>query len=363
MNVQDANNMTTILIVDDSKINQKFLSILLKCAHYSILIASDGAEGLKIARENHPDLIISDIMMPNMDGYEFVNYLRSDPELTNTKVIFYTAVFFGSAAKELAKACGVQHFIVQPTHSKDILNIVESVLNDQTTPIMLPPVGERYAKHHQLISNKLYENSKKLLLINEQLERRIADKTQLLVVANQALTVLSFHDQLTGLYNRRFLETRLMTEIERAKRYDKSFSVLLLDIDHYKSINDTLGHEAGDCVLQKISHCIQHNIRSEDIASRYGGDEFIVILLDVNSKQALQYADRLQHAVETLDIYYNQQLLEQVTLSIGVAMYPMHGKEKSELIKSADASLYIAKNSGRNKVILSDNPIPGATLK
>ena len=344
--------MATILLIDDNAMNRKFLTTLLQCSNYHILNASDGEEGLSIAREHHPDLIISDIMMPSMDGYEFVYHLRSDPAIAKTKVIFYSAIFFETAAKELAKAIGVCHFIVQPAHSEDILNVIEQVLNDNSPPPLAQPVDKLHTKHHQLISNKLYEETNKLVLLNEELEQRITKKTQLLEEANQALTVLSFHDQLTGLYNRRFLDEILTKGIKRAKRYHKEFAVLLLDIDHYKNINDVFGHEAGDIVLQEVSRCIQHHIRPEDIASRYGGDEFIVVLQDIDSKNALQYAERLRRAIEKLNIHYNQQMIEKLTLSIGVAMYPMHKKTKNTLIKAADTALYKAKNIGRNNVML-----------
>jgi len=344
--------MATILIVDDNVMNRKFLTKLLQCAHYKVLNASSGPMGLTMARENHPDLIISDIMMPDMDGYEFVYYLRSDPNLVHTKVIFYTAIFFETAAKELAKASGVCHFMIKPSNSEDILKIIKKTLNAPSSPLSVQPVAELYTRHRQLISNKLYEETKKLVLLNEQLEQRITEKTQLLEESNQALTLLSFQDQLTGLYNRRFLNKLLVKEINSAKRHNKEFSVLLLDIDHYKKINDVFGHAAGDFVLQEVSNCIQKNIRPEDTAFRYGGDEFIVVLLDINAQNSLQRAERLRASVEKLAIHYNQQVFKQITVSIGGAMYPMQGKRKSTLINAADTALYKAKKLGRNTVVM-----------
>ena len=346
--------MATILIIDDSAINRKFLTTLLRCANHQTLSASSGAAGLKIARKTPPDLIISDIMMPKMDGYEFVNCLRADPILANTKVIFCSAVFFETEAKKLAKACGVCNFIVQPTHSDDILDVIKNVLNDPHIPHSMKPVDELDARHRELISKKLYEETNQLVLLNEQLERRVDEKTQILKEANQALTELSYHDQLTGLYNRHYLDKLLTNEISRAKRHHTEFAVLLLDIDHYKNINDGFGHEAGDYVLQEVSHCIQTNIRPEDIASRYGGDEFVVVLLDINPKDTLQRAERLRKAIQTLNLHYEQQKIKAITISIGIAMYPIHRKRKNALIKAADSALYKAKKSGRNNVVMFD---------
>ena len=344
--------MATILIVDDNAVNLKFLTTLLKSANYHTLNASNGADGLAIARKTSPDLIVSDIMMPTMDGFEFVYSLRSDPALVNTKIIFHSAIFAGTEAKELAKASGVSHFIVQPTHPDAILDIIERVLNDPMMPVSMQEVNKLRTRHRQLISNKLYEETNDLALLNQQLEQRITEKTRLLEEANQALTVLSFHDQLTGLYNRRFLDELLSKEINSAKRHHKEFAVLLIDIDQFKKINDVFGHEAGDVVLKKISHCIQTNIRPEDIASRYGGDEFIVVLLDINVKNTFQRAELIRRAVETLDIHYNKQVLGAITISIGVAMYPICGQRRNTLIKAADAALYKAKTGGRNTVVM-----------
>jgi len=345
--------MTTILIVDDNAINRKIIMTILQNANYHLLTANDGAEGLKIAHEQHIDLIISDIMMPSMDGYEFVYHLRANPTLVATKVIFYTAIFFEEAAKELARASGVSHFIVQPIDAADLLIIIEKVLNEPNPSFKLRPVDELHTRHRQLISKKLYEETKQLALLNQQLEQRIAEKTQLLNEANKALTVLSLHDQLTGLYNRRYLDVILEKQINSAKRHNKIFAVLLLDIDHYKKINDELGHEAGDFVLKEISNCIQNHIRTEDIVARYGGDEFIVILVDIDSKNALQRAELLRKSVETMEIYYDKKQLENLSISIGIAMYPINGKKEHILIKAADSALYKAKLLGKNHVVIA----------
>ena len=345
--------MTTILVVEDNKINCKYLVKLLESAHYQTLSASDAEEGLRITHEKHPDLIISDIMMPNMDGYEFVYKLRSFPDLVNTKVIFYTATYFEDTAIELAKGCGVSHYMLKPSDPDTILATVAAALKEPNQPLYTKPISILRQDHHKFITNKLFKETNELALLNQQLERRVAEKTEQLEQANQQLKALSLRDALTGLYNRRYLDERLDEEIKRVKRNQHKFAILLLDIDHYKTINDIFGHGAGDLVLQEVSHCLQKKVRQGDIVCRYGGDEFIVVLLDTEASNALQHAERIRKAIEQLEIRYNQQKLGTLTISIGVAICPTHGKTRKALINAADMAMYKAKDLGRDQVVIT----------
>lgn len=344
--------MVTILVVDDNNSNRQYLATVLELANYQVVTAGDGHEALALACEKHPDLIISDIMMPTMDGYEFVHYLRNNPKIANTPVIFFTATFLENDARELGNACGVDHFLIKPIDEHVLLTTIEHVLKRARFYSLKKTIPELHMQHHRLITKKLFEESNELHELNEQLERRIIEKTKKLAEANKKLKALSYCDILTGLCNRRCLELQLNKEIKVAARHQEEFALMLLDVDHFKKINDEYSHAAGDYVLKKMSHILQKNIRPEDLVSRYGGDEFIIILNNIDAKNSYKRAERLRNAIKTLEIQYNQHAPFNITISIGIAMYPAHATTKKMLIKVADSALYKAKELGRNNAVI-----------
>jgi len=166
----------------------------------------------------------------------------------------------------------------------------------------------------------------------------------------------SLIDTLTGVNNRRFLEQRIGEEVDRGQRHDESLSCLFLDIDYFKLVNDTYGHQAGDYVLATVAGIIKKQLRSNDVLARYGGEEFVALLSNINEPMAYDIADRIRASIEELSLAYNEQTIN-VTISIGLSTYlPSKSPSKSSsdvssnLIHSADSALYVAKNSGRNQV-------------
>ena len=169
----------------------------------------------------------------------------------------------------------------------------------------------------------------------------------------QALKDSAFTDNLTGLYNRRFLEEHTKKLIPQVKRDGKSIGVLLLDMDHFKAVNDEYGHDIGDKVLKELSRILSENIREADIAVRYGGEEFIVLLIDVKSKEnAYNIAEKIRKKVKDneIDVYAGNKLKK--TISIGLSMFPENGQSIDAAIKNADIALYEAKNKGRDSVVI-----------
>ena len=160
----------------------------------------------------------------------------------------------------------------------------------------------------------------------------------------------SIRDGMTGLFNRSFMEVALERELHRASRQGREIAVMMLDIDHFKEFNDTFGHEAGDVVLREVAECIRVAVRSEDIVCRFGGEEFVVILPEITDEAALERAELLRRTVGDRGLRYRGQLLRQVTISVGVAMYPQNAETAEDLVRSADLALYAAKNRGRNCV-------------
>ncbi|MDO8886892.1 GGDEF domain-containing protein [Candidatus Oleimmundimicrobium sp.] len=169
-----------------------------------------------------------------------------------------------------------------------------------------------------------------------------------------ALELLSVHDRLTGLFNYSYFLDRMEEEKKRADRYEKELSFIMMDIDHFKHYNDTYGHEQGNVVLKKIAKTIRENTRDIDIVSRYGGEEFVVLLPRASKEQAVVVAERIRKAVESLEFPGNrEQPVVKKTISGGVATYPHDAKDASGLVVKADEALYEAKESGRNKTCVA----------
>jgi diguanylate cyclase (GGDEF) domain len=163
---------------------------------------------------------------------------------------------------------------------------------------------------------------------------------------------LSITDALTGIANRRHFEWRLSEEIERARRYKYPLSALMLDLDHFKQVNDNYGHQIGDIVLQQVAQRLRRILRRTDFLARYGGEEFIVLAPQTPADRALILAERLRQVIAESPIPVADNLQIHITISIGVAVFPNHAQNESELIGAADAALYKAKQMGRNRVCM-----------
>ena len=172
-------------------------------------------------------------------------------------------------------------------------------------------------------------------------------------VMEQELAMLASHDPLTGLYNRRELEQQLNEELARADRYARPLSLLWIDVDHFKSINDQLGHLAGDEVLRQLSQLLQSSVRTVDYVARYGGEELVIVLPEMEAEEATEMAERLRVIVESARFTISDDQTTSVTVSIGVATFPTHGMQTEQLFTTADRAMYNAKQNGRNQVFLA----------
>ncbi len=170
----------------------------------------------------------------------------------------------------------------------------------------------------------------------------------------EALSAQAVRDPLTGLYNRRYLEQALEREVLRAARNGRTVGVLMLDLDHFKIFNDTHGHEAGDMLLRVLGDYLVTHVRAEDIACRYGGEEFVVILPEASLPMSQSRAEQLWKGVQGLHVNFHGELLRGVTASIGVACFPAHGKTTAGLLRAADAAMYAAKRLGRDRVAMAE---------
>ena len=161
---------------------------------------------------------------------------------------------------------------------------------------------------------------------------------------------LAYLDGLTGIFNRRFFELRIMEEIERARRYGTGMAVIMADIDQFKRLNDEFGHLLGDEVLRQVSSLFHQQLRKIDVVCRYGGEEFAILLTQITTQQAVAIAEKLRRLVESFQF---PGVPRTITISAGVAAFPTHGKTRDELVRAADSGLYAAKQAGRNRVCLA----------
>jgi diguanylate cyclase (GGDEF)-like protein len=292
-----------ILVVDDAPINVKVLAKALD-QDYLVKVAISGAEALMVAQsEPHPDLILLDVMMPEMDGFEVLRCLKANPDTQKIPVIFITA-----KATEADEEAGLQ------------LGAVDYI----TKPISVPVTKARVRNH-------------------------IALKLQA-----DLLEAVSRIDPLTQIPNRRRLDENLETEWKRAIRDGKPLSILMIDIDHFKDYNDHYGHGAGDECLCRVAKALLRGIsRPGDMVARYGGEEFAVILPSTDLYPAVQIAEHLRQLVIGLDLPHAfSSTGPRVSVSIGCATTDggLQLNSPAELLRLADARLYQSKRLGRNRV-------------
>lgn len=175
-----------------------------------------------------------------------------------------------------------------------------------------------------------------------------------LALQSHRLYELSVLDGLTNVYNRRYLDQRLSQELADSRRHDKPLTVALLDLDHFKKLNDGYGHQAGDKVLCDLTDLVSRELREHDVLARYGGEEFALILSGTSSADALQLGERLRLLIANTEFFYKEQLLP-VTISLGLGTFPADGEDTMTLLRSADKALYRAKEAGRNQVMTSQS--------
>jgi diguanylate cyclase (GGDEF)-like protein/PAS domain S-box-containing protein len=189
------------------------------------------------------------------------------------------------------------------------------------------------------------QKAKRIKIIAESLALAIAN-----LMLRTTLRQQSIRDPLTGLYNRRYLEESLERELLRASRSNKNVGLMMIDVDHFKQFNDTHGHPAADVVLSAVAHLFSATVRGEDLVCRYGGEEFVIMLPEADLDTTCQRAEAIREKVAQLNVQYQGQVLQQISVSIGTGIFPEHGQTPEAIIHSVDQALYRAKNNGRNRV-------------
>lgn len=320
--------MATILIVDTNPVDRRWYITLLGNYGHRLLEASHGAEALTVAQAELPDLIITDIFMPHLDGFSLVRRLRGEPLLASIPVIFQTASYDDSEIHRLAHSSGVPHVLRKASEPHEILRAVNESLKQPASPTRLPQTGQLQRAHLELLADKLYQ------------------KVSELEKANDRLRNISLTDTLTGLHNRRGFMILATGLLKFARRVSYSTSLLYIDLDSLKYINDTFGHNVGDAAILQFSRILIDTFRESDVIGRLGGDEFVVMLVDATESDLDNIQTRLQ---SNIDIYNAHVPSGQaLAFSMGVIrVEPESTISMEELLAQADAAMYKHKLSRR----------------
>lgn len=313
MNAGKAN----ILLVDDRKENLLALAAILEAPGVNIITAESGNAALGLMLEHDFAVVILDVMMPDMDGFEVAQLMHKHKRTKDIPIVFVTASRTSKQYDYISRGYEV--------------GAVDYLFKPFDPAIMKRKVG---------VFLRIYRNK----IETEQLIIRI-DREK------KKMREMATKDSLTGLLNHQAFYDALNNEVARMKRIPGSdLSMLMLDLDHFKQVNDTQGHIFGDFVLQRFALLIKEAVRETDIVARYGGEEFAVLLPHTDLKGATVLAEKIREKIEW-GYFENGGASWQVTVSIGVASYQAHGTETAaELVKYADQALYSAKEGGRNQV-------------
>jgi diguanylate cyclase (GGDEF)-like protein len=295
----------TIVVADDSPVYRKLLGDTLARNNYEHFIAKDGEEAIALVAAHQPAVIITDWEMPDLTGLELCAEIRRNPHLF-TYIILLTSKDEKHNIIEGLSA-GADDYLTKPFHPGELLARIA--------------VGRRLAELHRQVQTK-----------------------------NKLLEELALTDSLTGLPNRRAIMEWATREIEGAARYGFPFWVAMADLDRFKAINDTFGHDAGDLVLKKFGEILRANTRASNICGRLGGEEFVLVLSHICNRDAIIAVERIRRCLETELFTFNGKTTN-VTASFGISGFQRGtAPDFDELLREADAALYLAKSNGRNRV-------------
>jgi len=304
------NSAYSILVVDDDPVSRTLLERILKREGFNVITAQDGEEALRLFKAQYIPIVLTDWMMPKMNGVDLCRAIR---QIETPGYVFIIIITAKDSRDDIVKGleAGADDYVNKPFYPPELLARIKTGI-------------------------RILELERSLREANEQIKR------------------LSITDPLTGCYNRGYLMEHLPKEIKRAVRYLHPLSIAMTDIDHFKNVNDTYGHQAGDTVLRSFVELIRSSIRDGvDWVARYGGEEFVIVIPETELKCAEKMAERLRRKIETTEISIGNDRRIKITASFGVVCFdPKEKKEMStdKLIKEADKMLYEAKNEGRNRV-------------
>ncbi len=295
-----------VLVVEDDRVTREFVAGLLRGAGFDVRTLESGSPAVDLARNGKVDLVLLDVVMPGVNGIDVCRMIKSVTGDAFVPVILVTAKS-DTASRVEGLRIGADDYVCKPFDERELLARVEGML--------------RIKQMHDEVAK-----------------------------AKSRLQELAVRDDLTGLFNFRYLHTRLHEEFKRAERYREPLACAMVDVDGFKGFNDQYGHEVGDIVIKGVAERLTAALREIDVVARYGGDEFLIILPSTHFSGALTVSDRTWRSVGEKPFEVGGREL-RVTCSIGVALYPSRDVgSKDELLRAADAALYQAKDDGRNRI-------------
>ena len=308
----ESGRLPTLVIVEDNERDAKLIQAYLEQESLHIEVCRNGKQALDRVKKGDVDLILLDILLPDMNGLEVCSFVKESEEFKNVQIIIITSLK-DTESKIQGIELGIDNYLSKPINERELRARVKALLEKK------------------VFLDKLTENYKSAL--------------------NCAIT-----DRLTGLYNRAYFKHFLSLETKRSKRRRDLVSLLMIDLDDFKQFNDTLGHLVGDELLREFGDLLKNSSREVDFVARYGGEEFVVVLPYTDNRGALTYAENIRKRIE--DHFFSclsSYAQKGPTVSIGAATFPCDASSVEELIHKADMALYRAKNEGKNRICLSAN--------
>ncbi|MEZ4223905.1 MAG: diguanylate cyclase [Polyangiaceae bacterium] len=298
---------STIVVADDDRLTREMLANILRTNGFKVETVEDGQAAVERAGRGGVDLVLLDILMPKLTGLEACRLLKGMTAETFLPVVLVT-VKTDTASRVEGLRIGADDYVCKPFDERELLARVEAML--------------RIKKLHDHVAR-----------------------------ARSKLEELSVHDDLTGLYNYRYLHTRLSEEFKRAERYHDPLACIVIDIDRLQSTNDADGRPAGDMVIRGVADSIRRTVRDVDVVARFGGDEFLVVLPSTHFAGSVTVAERIWREVGERTFFGEAARPFRMTLSVGVALFPSRDvRTKDALLRSADAALHQAKRDGGNRI-------------
>ncbi len=306
-----------LMVVGDDPVARRWVAEMLETAGYRIVECEDGQKALALILDEKPDLLLMDVEMPGMGGHQVCRIIKGNKSFGFVPVILMTARDDVQTKVE-GLEMGADDYLIKPLNPLELEARVKSMLR------------------LKVLQDELVSANEKLRAVNEHLQE------------------LSTTDPLMGIFNRMYFNKRIGYEFQRAERYRNPLALLMLDLDHFKRVNDNYGHPIGDQVLKKIADLLMENVRQVDIVARYGGEEIVIALPETDSKQALVVAERIRSEVEKTKVEHDGTSVK-VTVSIGLSVVPDDAIETVEdLLKASDDALYDAKKAGRNCIRIAE---------